>query len=76
MKVLNKILFTGLFFLLNIVNVFAENPPPPETTGGRAAARKPSPVDMGFDENIVFLLILALIFGIYIVYYKNKKASI
>lgn len=77
MKMISKI---AIVFLLGIVNVFAASAPPtPASTAknaGVTAGPDPQP-DLPIDGNLSFLLIAALLLGIYIIYKHrlNTKAS-
>lgn len=76
MKTISKI---AIVFLLGIVNVFAESAPPiPASTAKNAGVQGPDPQpDLPIDSNLWFLLIAALLLGIYIIYKHrlNTKAS-
>lgn len=75
MKMISKI---AIVFLLGIVNVFAASAPPTPaaSTAKSAAGPEPQP-DLPIDSNLSFLLIAALLLGIYIIYKHrlNTKAS-
>lgn len=77
MKMISKI---AIVFLLGIVNVFAESAPPTPvaSTAKTAGVAGPEPQpDLPIDSNLSFLLIAALLLGIYIIYKHrlNTKAS-
>lgn len=76
MKTISKI---AIVFLFGIVNVFAESAPPlpASTAKNAAAAAGPEPPDLPIDSNLLFLLIAALLLGIYIIckHRLNTKAS-
>lgn len=77
MKMISKI---AIVFLLGIVNVFAASAPPtPASTAKSAAALGPDPQpDLPIDSNLSFLVIAALLLGIYVIYKHrlNRKASV
>jgi hypothetical protein len=66
----NRFLLT-LAFALSCIGVFAQGPPepPPEPTS------VPPPVGLPIDSNIIFLLIIALLFGIYVIYKDRLKTK-
>ncbi|MFV5687588.1 hypothetical protein ACM55M_03055 [Flavobacterium sp. ZT3R25] len=59
MKVIKKKFFTIILFTLGIFNVLAAGPPAP--------APPPPPPGLPIDENIFILMIIAVLFGIYII---------
>jgi len=69
MKIQVKIiLICTVFLLLNIVCYAQDvNPPPPPTGLG------PTPPGFPIDQNILFLLIMGLIYGVYSIRCLNKK---
>ena len=56
--------FVLAIYMLGFINVYAEDPPPPPP---------PPPPGTPIDENLSFLLIIALLFGIYIVYNQSLR---
>ena len=77
MKMISKI---AIVFLLGIVNVFAASAPPtPASTAKSAGVAGPDPQpDLPIDSNLSFLVIAALLLGIYVIYKHrlNRKASV
>jgi hypothetical protein len=75
MKIISKTTFTLIAFIFGVLNALAGDPPMPNPAGRK---RPPPPPGLAIDENVVFLLLVALLFGIYIVYVNrlNKKSSI
>ena len=77
MKMISKI---AIVFLLGIVNVFAASAPPtPASTAKSAGVSGPDPQpDLPIDSNLLFLVIAALLLGIYVIYKHrlNRKASV
>ena len=66
----DKYLFI-LIYLIGISNTFA-NPNPPPPTFRR---RPPPPPGLPIDENLYVLLVIAVLFGIYIIYRHNLKTK-
>jgi hypothetical protein len=65
----NKAINTIALLLVSISGFAAPSPPPPEI---------PDPEDLPIDENLIILLFLALLFGLYKIYKHslNKKTPI
>jgi hypothetical protein len=72
--ILNKFL-VFIFFLFGILNGMAKATPP--SPNGRTSDTPPPP-GLPIDESLFYLIILAVIFGIYITYSRklNPKTSI
>ena len=66
MKTSVNIFFVLVIYLLSLVNVYAQIPPP----GGG-----PLPGEVPIDENLLALLIIAIVFGIYTIYSQSIKAK-
>ena len=64
MKTIVNKFFVLAIYMLGFINVYAEDPPPPPP---------PPPPGLTIDENLPVLLIIALLFGIYIVYNQSLK---
>ena len=79
MKIASKIFFNLIVFLFSTVNAFAggsNGPPQPPPTGRMAATNTPPPPP-GFpiDQDVVILLIIASLYGIYVIYSFRKKVK-
>jgi len=69
--ILNKF-FALMIYLLSISNALAAPHPPPPNNG----KKPPPPPGLAIDDNLFILLILAVLFGIYIIYiYKLKTKT-
>lgn len=71
--IVNKFLMT-LICLMGISNAFAKPNPPAPTF-----KKPPPPPGLPIDENIYVFLLIAVLFGIYIIYkhnIKNRKTSV
>jgi len=65
----NKKTFASFLFVLISFVCFAQNPPPPQPP--------PSPVGLPIDTNILILVILGFLYGIYKIYrFRKKKVNI
>jgi len=70
MKIIINKLFIIMVYLLGISNAFsAPHPPPPN------GKKPPPPPGLPIDDNLFILLILAALFGIYIIYKYQQKAK-
>jgi hypothetical protein len=70
MKYIANKLLTTLTCLIGISNTFAKpNPPPPNFK------KPPPPPGLPIDENLYILLLIAVLFGIYIIYRHNLKTK-
>lgn len=74
MKIIQNILFVLITYLFTAVDAFAvgsgnPNPPPPN------GKRPPPPPGLPIDENLSILLLIALLFGIYIIYSHRLKTK-
>lgn len=73
MKFFKSVFFTLIIFVLGMMNAFAVNPVPPSPVGRR---RPPPPPGLPIDENILTMMLVALLFGIYIIYnFKIKQKT-
>lgn len=70
MKIIANKFFVLMIYLFGISNAFAAPHPPPPT-----GKRPPPPPGLPIDENIIFLLFIAVLFGIYIIYNHNIKTK-
>jgi hypothetical protein len=68
----NKFYFLA-FSLFGIMNIFAADPPTPSPFGRRRLP--PPPPGLPIDENIFILMIIAILFGIYIIYSFKLKTK-
>ncbi len=76
MKVVQRVFFTLILFMLCVCNVIAKEPPPPLPNGRTAKVMAPPPPVLSVDENIYTMMLLALFFGIYIIYsFKLKQKT-
>jgi hypothetical protein len=65
MKVFKNVFFIIITFMLGIFNAIADGPPVPSPMGRR---KPPPPPGLPIDENIFIVMIIAVLFGIYIIY--------
>jgi hypothetical protein len=73
MKVVSDKFFLLLVFLLGTMYAFAGNadgPPAPSPTGKK---KPPPPPGLPIDENIMILVVIAILFGMYIIYKHSVK---
>jgi hypothetical protein len=67
MKTIVNKSFVLAIYMLSLLNVYAlPDPPPPEG---------PLPGEVPIDENLLALLIIAIVFGIYTIYSQSIKAK-
>lgn len=71
MKIVSRIFFTFLVFLLGVSSALAINGPP----APRQQRSGTPPPDGPIDDGIYILLVVAVLFGLYVVYSKNKKTE-
>ena len=79
MKIIKNKFLLCILLLLTGVSVYCDNTPPtPTSTSTNTVNAEEIPPDLPINENINILLLLALLFGFYIIYkhIQNKKASI
>ena len=71
MRITKKITLTVVLFLYGVLNMFCktEAPPPP------LRKKPPPPPGLPIDENIYVLLIIAILFGIYIICNHKLKTK-
>jgi hypothetical protein len=73
MKILpNKFYLFIAFLFGTLYAIAADSPPVPNPFGRR---KPPPPPGLPIDENIFILIIIALIFGIYIIYGHRLKTK-
>lgn len=70
MKTIANNIFFVTIYLLGVTNAFAA--PHPPSPGGK---KPPPPPGLPIDENITFLLIMAILFGIYMIYRYQLKTK-
>jgi ABC-type antimicrobial peptide transport system permease subunit len=81
MRVLSDKLFLFIGFLMGTLYVIAGSgggPPAPNPAGksnGAMDGLPPSPPGTPIDENLIILLIIALLFGIYVIYKDRLKTK-
>jgi hypothetical protein len=68
-NIVNKLIFVTVY-LLGVTVAFADPKPPPPNY-----KRPPSPPGLPIDENISVLVIIAIMFGIYIIYRHQLKTK-
>ncbi len=75
MKTIVNRFFIVITFLFGVFLSVAKNNPPPPNPNGRnnAGPGPPPPPGTPIDENLPFLLIIAILFGIYIIYNQSLK---
>ena len=69
MKILSHKFFLLLVFLLRIMDVFAQGPPNP------GDGDPPIGPGLAIDENIVILIIVAILLGVYVIYKFKLKTK-
>lgn len=62
------VLITTICLFLNVIVCYAATPPPPPPPGG-----PPPPLGFPIDENIIAVVVMAVIYGFYIVYKHHLK---
>jgi hypothetical protein len=72
MKIESNKFYFLIIFLFGIMSAFAQTPPVPSPTGRR---RPPPPPGLPIDENVFILIIIAVLFGIYIIYDFKLKTK-
>ena len=75
MKTIVNAFFIVIAFLLVIVDAVAKNNPPVPNPNGRTNVGQPLP-GLPINEHLSFLLIVAVVYGIYIIHnqsFKTKK---
>jgi hypothetical protein len=71
MRIIVNKFFVILIYLLGMSTAFAGPNPPPPNNG----KKPPPPPGLPLDENILILLILAILFGIFILYNHKLKTK-
>jgi hypothetical protein len=78
MKTIVNAFFIVIAFLLGIVDTVAKNNPPVPNPNGRTNDEI-TPPPLPIDDSLLVLLIIAILFGIYIIYNKTieiKKTNL
>jgi hypothetical protein len=70
MKIIANRFFVTMVCLLGALSAFAA--PPPPTPNGK---RPPPPPGLPIDENLFIVLLLAVLFGIYMIYKYQLKTK-
>ena len=70
MKIVQKNALCFILFFFSIFNVIAKGNPPAPTY-----RKPPTPPPLPIDENIYIVMIIALLFGIYIIYNNRSKSK-
>jgi hypothetical protein len=73
MKIVSDKFFAFIIFLFGIASVFAgakQAPPPPSRTG-----RGTPPMGTPINDGIYVLLVVAILFGLYVVYSNKTKTE-
>jgi hypothetical protein len=73
MKIVSDKFFAFIFFLFGIASVLAgpKSPPPPSRTGRGT----PPPGETPIDDGVYVLLVVAILFGLYIIYSNKRKTE-
>jgi hypothetical protein len=72
MRLIERFFLTIILFMLGVFNALADGPPAPAPTGKKTP---PPPPGLPIDENIFILMIIAVLFGIYIIYDFKLKTK-
>ena len=76
MKTIVNAFFIVIAFLLGIVDTVAKNnPPAPNSNGKINDIPDPGGPGLPIDEHLFYLLILAIVFGMYTIYSQSVKAK-
>ena len=70
MKIAQKKTVSFMVFFFSIYSIFAKDPPPAPTY-----RKPPPPPHLSIDENIFVVVLIALLFGIYIIYNNRLKTK-
>ena len=70
MKIAQKKTVSFIVFFFFIYSIFAKDPPPAPTY-----RKPPPPPHLSIDENIFIVVLIALLFGIYIIYNNRLKTK-
>ena len=72
MKLVSNKFFTLIIFIYGAFFAIAGNPPVPNPAGKK---KPPPPPGLPIDENVIFLLMAVIVFGIYIIYKHQIKTK-
>ncbi|MEM8522879.1 hypothetical protein [Flavobacterium sp. PL12] len=77
MKISRKVVLFFVVCLFHFLKIFAyvKQTPPPPTQFSSSDGTPPPPPGMDIDENLTTLVIMAIIFGIYIIYNQQAKTK-
>jgi hypothetical protein len=76
MKTVIKTFFIVIVFLFAIIESVAKNNPPvPNPNGRNNGFPPPIPPGLPIDKNLPFLLVIAILFGMYVIYSQNIKTK-
>ena len=78
MKISRKVVLFFVVCLFHFLKIFAyvkQTPPPPTQFSNNDGTPPPPPPGMDIDENLTILVIMAIIFGIYIIYNQQAKTK-
>ncbi|CAM3939266.1 hypothetical protein [Flavobacterium weaverense] len=77
MKISRKAVLLAVVCLFSFLKIFADgssNPPPP-TENSTLQGTPPPPPGLPIDDNLIILLTMAIIFGIYVIYNQQAKTK-
>jgi hypothetical protein len=72
MKIIVNKFFILIAFLIGFVNAFAGPHPPPPNNG----KKPPPPPGLPINDDLYIVLIIALIFGIYVIYKYQLRTKV
>ena len=74
MKTIVNTFFIVIAFLFGVFDSVSKNNPPPPNPNGKINA-PPPPDGFPIDENLPFLILIALLFGMYVIYNQTLKTK-
>lgn len=75
MKIIANKFFIIIICLFGVLDVYSTPTPPSPTGKSAVGGAPPPPPGMPIDENIFGLIIIAILFGIYIIYRYQLKVK-
>lgn len=76
MKHIKKIIVPVLFVLVTFISFAQESmPPPPSSNPNGGPAPPPSPPGLPIDAGLIILMVVAVIYGVYMVLKLNKAKT-